>query len=78
MSNMAVSCRVQDCLPFAGDWVRPRIMVGSVLLNAFSFLYCVVWFVFVLYRLCPILPVSLDCTFVIAPFLSLTGISYNK
>ena len=57
-----------DYLPIAGAWVHPRFLVGSVL---FIFLvFCVVFlllFVFNLCLMCPVLTVSLDCPFFIAP-----------
>jgi len=50
-------------------WVHPRFLLGSVLL--IFFVVCVVsrffLFVFVLCLVCPILPVSPDCPFLIAP-----------
>jgi len=57
-----------DYLPIVGAWVHPQFLVGSML---FIFLvFCVVFLlllVFILCLMCPVLTVSLDCTFLIAP-----------
>ena len=57
-------------IKFASNWLHPRILVRSVLLNILIF--CVVLcfcalFVCVLRLVCPMLPASLDCSFAIAP-----------
>jgi len=60
--------RSRNCLSFASTWVHPDVWWGTC---CSSFLvFCVVFFVlffFVLYLVYPILPVSLDCQFLIAP-----------
>jgi hypothetical protein len=62
MNRMAVCYRRQEmlALDIMGDCVHPRFVVGSVLLIVF------VLFVFVLCLVYPMLPVPLDCPFVIA------------
>ena len=60
--------RNRNCLHFERIWVHPQFLVGSMLLILLVF--CVVFFVlfvFVLYLVYPMLPVSLDCPFLIAP-----------
>jgi len=57
---------MRNCLPFVSTCVHPRDLVGSVLLIVCCFLCCVV-FVFVLCLVCLMLPVALDCQFLIAP-----------
>ena len=59
--------RTMNCLTLASAWVHHACLMGSVLLIWFSFLSCAL-FVFALCLVCPMLPVSLDCTFLIAPF----------
>jgi hypothetical protein len=57
-----------DYLPITGAWVHPRFLVGSVLL--IFLVFCVVFlllFVFILCLVCPVLTVSLDYPFFIAP-----------
>ena len=57
-----------NCLPFASNWVHPRVLCESVLLIVFSFVWCVVVFVFFYFLfciLCPELPVTLYCPFLI-------------
>jgi hypothetical protein len=56
-----------------GSVLIPKVcLVGSVLLIFFSFLCCMFLFVFVYLRsVCPMLPVSLDCPFLICTFGSL-------
>jgi hypothetical protein len=57
-----------SCLSFESTWVHPRYLVGFVLFIVLVF--CVVFFVLfvlVLCRVYPMLPVSLDCPFLIAP-----------
>ena len=59
---------LRNCLPFASTWVYTRFLVGSLLL--IFLVSCVVvfaWFVFVLCLVHPMLPVSLDCPFLIIP-----------
>ncbi len=69
----------KDCLPFSNTWVHPRFLVGSMLLIFLIFyvFFCIVLFfvlfyfcicalfVFVLCLMCPMLPVSLHCSFLI-------------
>ena len=55
------------CLPFVSTWVHTQFLVGSLLV--IFLVFCVVFFVlfaFVLCRVYPITPVSLDCPFLIA------------
>ena len=53
--------------------LHPQFFLGSVCVaHLFSFLCCVFFcflllFVFILHLVCPMLPVSLDCPFLIAP-----------
>ena len=48
--------------------VHPRIFVGSVLLILLVFCIVILCFVYLRsVRACPMLPVSLDCPFLIAP-----------
>ena len=59
--------RARNYLPFAGAWVHPRLFVRSVLL--ISLVFCVMFFILFVFVLCfvyPMLPVSLDCPFLIA------------
>ena len=60
--------RNRNCLHFERIWVHPQFLVGSMLLMLSVF--CVVFFVLFVFVLClmyPMLPVSLDCPFLIAP-----------
>ena len=60
--------RNRNYLPFASTCVHPRLLVGSCR-SSFWFLCCVFLFGFILI-LClvyPMLPVSLDCPFLIVP-----------
>ena len=78
MSNMAVSYKRQE-LPTLSEHLRsPPVFCEFVLLIVFSFLCCVfVLIVFVLCLVYQMLPVSLDCPFLIAPSVSLTFIYCN-
>jgi hypothetical protein len=62
--------RGRNCLSFASTWVHRQFLVGSVLL-IFLVCYAVLRFyvllILILYLVCPMLPVSLDCPFLIAP-----------
>jgi hypothetical protein len=59
-----VSDKRKELLPFISTCVHPRLLVGSVLLIVLVF--CVFpLFVFVLCLVYPMLPVSLDCPFLI-------------
>jgi hypothetical protein len=49
-------------LPFSGTWIQPRFLVGSWCSS-----FCFQLVVFFLCFLCTMLPVSLDCEFLIAP-----------
>ena len=56
--------------PFASTWVHSRCLVGSVLLICLAFcvvLWFCVFFAFCLCLVCPMLQVSLNCLFLIAP-----------
>jgi len=58
----------RNCLPFAGACVHPWFLVVSVLLIVLVF--CVGFFVLFVLVLClvhPMMTVSLDCPFLIAP-----------
>jgi hypothetical protein len=55
---------IRNCLPLTSTWVHPWLLMGSMLL-IFLVLY-VVLFVFILGLVFPILPVSVDCPFMIA------------
>jgi len=58
------SCFSTSYVPFGSTWVFGGVRVA----HPFSFLCCVfVLFVFVLCPVYPMLPVSLDCPFLIAP-----------
>jgi len=52
-----------NCLPFASVWVHELVLVWSVLLIVLVFVLCL--FVFVLCFVCPMISVSLDCSFLI-------------
>jgi hypothetical protein len=59
--------RCWSSLPFAGACVHPRVIVGSVLFIVLVSCIVVFWFVaFVFCLVCPVLPVSLYCPFLIA------------
>ena len=58
-----VSFKIQELLTFASIWVHSLVFGGPVLLN----FLCCVWFFFVLCLVCLMLPVSLDCSFLIVP-----------
>ena len=59
--------RKRNCLPLASTWSHPRfVLVGPVLLISLDF--CVVFFrLFVVVQclVCPVLPMFLDCSFLI-------------
>ena len=59
--------RSRSCLPFECTWVLPRLFYGLRVAHVFCFLCCVVCcsvlFVFIVFLVCPMLPVSLDCPF---------------
>ena len=70
--------RSKNCLAFASTWVHLQVLVRSVML--IPLVFCVVFyvlcfmcyvlcvlFVVVLCIVCPMLPVSLDCSFLISP-----------
>jgi hypothetical protein len=66
------------CLPFTIIWVHPRVLLEVSVTHDFSFLCCVfvfVLFVFVVCLVYPMLLISLDCPFLIAPSFFLTFIS---
>ena len=56
-------------MPLARTWVHPLVCGGASVAHLFSFLCCVFMFCFffVLYLVCPMLLVSLDCLFLIVP-----------
>ena len=57
-----MSYKKQELFTFASTWLYSRVLVDNIC----SFLCClVVFFVFVLCLFCPMLPVSIDCLFVI-------------
>ena len=56
-----------DYLSIAGAWIHPRFLVGFMLFVFFVFCAVFLLFVFILCLMCPVLTVSLDCTFLIAP-----------
>ena len=59
--------RCWSCLPFAGVCVHPRVILGSVLFIVLASCIVVFWFIaFVFCLVCPVLPVSLYCPFLIA------------
>ena len=62
-SSYTCICLIRDtnCLSFASTWVHPNFC-GVCVDHLFSFL-CYVLSVFVLCRVYPMLPVSLDCPF---------------
>ena len=69
MSRMAVSYRRQEMLALniMGDCVHPRFVLGSVLLIVYVFYVVFLFlFVFVMCLVYPMLPVPLDCPFLIA------------
>ena len=73
--------RGRNYLPFVSTWVHPGCWYGSVLL--IFLVFCVVLcfgvlFIFILCVVCPMLPVSLDCPFLIAPSVSLMFIELIK
>ena len=63
-SNMVgILVRSRKCLPFASSWDHPRlVLVWSVLPIVLVFS----GFFFVLIFVCPMLPMSLECSFLIA------------
>ena len=69
-SHSGCLIRSMNCLPFVSMWIRPQLLVGSMLLIFLIFCaglrFCVL-FVCVLCLVCPVLPVSLDCLILIAP-----------
>jgi hypothetical protein len=73
-------CLIKDrnCLPLASTWVYRRFFISSCCSSYFSFLCCIfALIVFVLRLVYPMLPVSLDRPFLIAPSVSLTFIYCN-
>jgi hypothetical protein len=61
--------RTRNCLPFASTWLYPRFVCRVHV--AYHLIFCAVFFfllVFVLFLVCPMLPMSVDCPFVIAVF----------
>jgi len=78
---MTCTIRVRNCLPFARPCVYPRVLKVSLLLHilVFCVVLCVcVLLVFALCPVCTVLPVSLDCPFLIALRLSIMFIEHIK
>ena len=64
-----VTWRSRHCFPFASTWVHLLFFCDVCVADLFVFsvvLCFLVLFVFVLCLVCPMLPVSLDCPFLIA------------
>ena len=75
--------RGRGCLPFSGAWVHSRFFVGSVLLIFVDFcVVCCCFFDFVLCLVYPMLPVSLNFPFLVAPWVfpnvCLNKVALNK
>jgi hypothetical protein len=55
-------------LPFASTWVHPRFLVGPVFLFFLvSSVVFLLWFIFILCPVSPMMPVSMHCPFLINP-----------
>ena len=77
-TNCEFLMRGRNCLPVVGTWGHFRFVVEWVLLIFLVFnvvILCFV-FVFVLCLVCSMLPVSLDCPFLIAPWLTIFSSVY--
>jgi hypothetical protein len=71
--------RSRSYLPFECTWVFPRLLYGLRVAHRFCFLCCVVCFsvlfVFVVFLVCPMFPVSLDCLCRVSCVPNVAGVS---
>ena len=56
MSNMLVSYKKQNCLPFASLWIHPPFFGRVRVVHLFNFLCVVLYLFFFVYVLCLVYP----------------------